>query len=371
MFDDLSAGDANADVAALNTWMASLTASSHHPTVIMDEPLYTLTTPIQLWSGLRLQGGEGDADVKEYSTGVRVKWNGPADSSLFVFTGTQNGQSYPSGGSPRDVHITNIQFEGTSTTDWIQRFDPDTWETNHVGHELWVSTIKGCSWKGFRTIYWGWIDAVTFAGPSHVQGVYDTPFAFGGSENSFFDSGGYSFIDSNPNATPFYSLGKPFIRSALSMSKVGGQLMITARRNSYSMLIDGGYNTVDSGVAFDAQESDPVYGSQLRINGWVRNITVADNSFNNAMSAPGSALGNNRGWIDVGDADNVTFEGNMFRKGSASTSTPLLYASTSVEKLRWGMNTVGDFGATSPTVQQASSGRIGLDDPFTTVVTAP
>jgi hypothetical protein len=132
-----------------------------------------------------------------------------------------------------------------------------------------------------------------------------------------------------------------------------------------------------SGFCCDAQDSDPVYGSALRVTGG-DGIVFQNTTFKGAMNAPASAGGGtaaNRGWAHITGGTQIAFLGNRFtRRGTAATTaTPLVYVGSGVGvgQVKWGFNTYGNYAGAKAVVQQAAADRIAvLPDPLLTVTTA-
>lgn len=377
-FDTFFAGGTvDAQITSMNTWAQGFSASDPRPTVVFRAKEYAFSTAIKLWSGLSLRGASGRS-VREYTTGTSFKWNGAAGTSMLTFTGSQTGQGYPSDGSPRNITMENILFRGTSTTHFLPKYDPTTYGTNGPGHVLWMSTFHNVGWKTFATIAWGWFDGVTISGPVHFQEVYDTAFYLGGSENSLFTDE-YSFGDTAASTnSPVFTTGLPFIRSVLSKSRIGG-IMLTGRKKGYGLSIEGGQGLLITGAAFDAQDSDPMYGSAVRISGG-DGIRIIGCSFKGAMSNPGSANGGttaNRGWITVTGGRQIVIDGTNFHRGGSSpapTSTPLVWVSSAVDvdEVKWGSATsASGYAGTAAVIAHAVAGRIVNNDPSVALVVAP
>lgn len=366
-FDTFFAGaTVNAKIAAMNTWAQGFTASTPRPTVVFEAKDYAFSTPIQLWSGLRLRGVGGKA-VREYSTATTLTWQGASGSSVFAYTGTQSGQGYPSDGSPRDINVENILFNGTSSTHFLPPYDPTTYSTNGRGHVLWMSSFHNVGWKNFATIAWGWFDGVTISGNVHFQGAYDTLFYLGGSENNLFGDG-FAFGDSGASY-PVVTGGLPFFRSIMSKSRIG-RIMFTSRKAGYPLSIEGGHALLVEGTAFDAQDSDPMYGSAIRISGG-EGIRIVECTFKGVMSNPSSAAGGasaNRGWITITGGRQIVIANNNFHRGGsspASTSTALVWVGSGVgaNEVKWGLNTSSGYAGVAARIAESAAGKIVKIDP--------
>ena len=309
----------NEKIAAMNTWHLARGGGESTPAVLFDSKAYSFSTPIGLYSGMALVGGK-QAAAHEYSRATVFNWTGGSGSSLFTFPGAQPPQGYPSDGSPRDISVAWIQLQGGGSTHCLPKNDPSS--GSYQGRTLWMANLHGCGFKNFATVWWGWGDGTSVSGPTHVQGCTDTPFFLGGSENSLFGNGSFSFMDSSLAA--WGSAGKPFIRSLLSKSSIGN-VMITGRKTAYGLSVEGGHSLLVSGTCFDAQDSDPMHGASLRVSGG-DGVVVQGASFKGAMNAPASAAGGvaaNRGWVHVTGGRQITFLGNNFaRRGTTAGSLP-------------------------------------------------
>ena len=110
--------------------------------------VYTISTPIQLYSGLKLMGSAG-LPAREYGSGTTIRWAGLPETSVFMFPPNgQAGQNYPTDGSPRDISISGILFEGGSRTDVFPRLamTGETTSGTHCGTA--ICTISACATCG-------------------------------------------------------------------------------------------------------------------------------------------------------------------------------------------------------------------------------
>ena len=318
--DSFGAND-NERIRTLNTYQRQHSGGILEP-VVMPNRVVTHSEKIELWSGLTLVS-EAGTPAREYSRKPVLKYTG--SGSQFLFTGTQSAQGYPGDGSPRDIDLVGIQFEGPSTVDCFPSYDPTTYTANGGGHVTWMARIHNCGFKNFRRVYWGWWDGVSMTGVNHFQGIADTALYVDGAENLLF-GGGMSFID-NAN---WARVPKPHIRTRMKKSRIG-DVMPTARGWSYQMAIESGTeNLVVDGVAFDSQDAAPVSGASLRISGG-KNITLTGCSFKGQADALAEAF--EHGIIEIVGLDgDLTIGGNNFlRRGTrAAASTPLIYVGPKV-----------------------------------------
>lgn len=368
-FDTYFAGaDDNAKMTAMNNW-AMNHGGQPQPGVVFDTRVYNFTVPIKLFSGLKLVGGSM-SPAREYSRSTVFNWQGASGTSLFIFpTEGQTYQSYPSDGSPRDISVSFIQMQGGGSTHCIQNFDPTGGA--YSGHTLWSSDFHDCGFKNFQTVWWGWGDGTSISGQTHFEALTSTALYIGGSENRIFGNDAYSFAG-YPNDP-----GVPFMRSIMAKSYIGN-CMITTRKGSTALTIEGGHNLVVDGMAFDAQSSDPTYGAGVVITGG-DGISIINCSFKGMATQPASGWGgaaNNRAWIQVNGGDQIVLQSNSFhREGNnmPATSYPLLFVASSVANgaVKWGYNSYSSFGTDSAVIQQAATGKItAISDARLTVTTA-
>lgn len=347
--------DTNTKIAQMNSWHQSLGASTARQAVQFPPYKLTHSTPIELWSGMKLVGGP--APAREYGTGPGLGYVGSGSQFAFV----RNSQGYPSDGSPRDVSIIGLQFSAGSSVDWMPRNDPTSGA--YQTKTGWYLTIRDCGWVGFRTIWWGWSDGSTIDGITHVQAVSDTPFFLGGSE-TVIGSAGYSLVDNSTAA--WAASGKPFIRSTLAKSWIKG-MMITAHANSTQLSIEGGQGLFVTDMAFDAQDSRPASGPCITVSGG-SGVVISRCNFKGFMNAPTAAQ---RAPIMLTGGGDVQVSDCVFqRRGSSgSSSAPWVYAAASYSgSCAIGLNQQDGFATRR--VQQAQSGRITCIDPRVSVITA-
>jgi len=368
-FTTLSGATTDAKIDTLNAEAAAAGGSGGRVEYVLPSGQFEHTHPIGLWSGLSLSGGR-EAPVREYTTGAVLKYTGAG--AQFYFPTSQTGYSYPTPPNPRDITIQRILFVGSSGVDWIEPYDPTTYGTNGAGHVVWMSTFRDIGWKTFRRVWWGWGDGVTIAGACHLQGGYDTQFYLGGSENQIFGTDAFSFMDSSVGGLE--TQGLPFIRTQMTKSSIG-QVMVTARKTGCALQVDPAtYALRVVGLAADAQDSDPMYGSAIRVTGG-DGVVFRDLSIKGCMSDPASAAGAasaNKGWVHVSAGQQLILEGCRFsRKGSSlpAVTVPLVWAGSSVgdSGVRWGANSLSGFGTAQATLGQATAGRIENLVPSTSV----
>jgi hypothetical protein len=355
-FDSFGTND-NDRVRAMNAYHQAHGGGILEP-VKLPARQVTHNVPVQVWSGMKLEAA-GGGRASEFSRSTVMAFNG--SGSQFVFAAPQTNQGYPSDGSPRDVSIRGIQFQGPASTDWWQCFDPS--KDSYTGRVLWSSEIYGCSWKAFRRVYWGWWDGVTVSGVTHCQGITDTSWHVAGAENVLY-SGEQSVMDN----TGWANTPKPHIRSRMEKSRIG-VVMPTARGISYQLAVDGGRNLQVLGLQCDSQDSDPVSGANIRVNGG-ENITITGCSFKGGADDLPAAQ--EHGIIEVAGGNHVNITGNDFtRRGTrAPASTPLVFAGPNVFV---GGVIVGpnNYAGYDGVLRQSKAGQIVCTDPRMKVVTQP
>ena len=159
-------------------------AGKNTPVYEFANRTYTISTPIKLFSGLKLRG-TGGLPAREFDGGTVIVWQGDDDSSVFVFPPEgQSGQNYPTDGSPRDISISGLLFEGGASTNVFPRLSMST--GSHVGKTLWYSSLHNLGVRAMRTFWWGYGTGVSLTGSFHAQALSDTPLYLGGSENTIF-----------------------------------------------------------------------------------------------------------------------------------------------------------------------------------------
>lgn len=364
-FDSLTGATDNDRIVSLNAWTAQFGAGAPRPAVVFAPRVHKFSTPIQLRSGMALVGGKGVA-AREFGTGTVLSWQGGPGTSMWAYPGSQDGQGYPSDGSPRDISLYFLEFHGGSSTHWLPKFD--TGGGQYQGHTLWNTHIHGCGWMGFSTVWWGWGNGCTIDGPTHLQAIGDTAFNVGGSECVFFGDA-YSFQDSGLQS--WTTGGKPFFRSYMSKSTIGA-MMFSARGNSFQLSIEGGDNLVVRGTAFDAPYSAPTAGASVKISGG-RNIVLDGLSFKGQMNAPGSANGGtagNAGLVHITGGTQILVTDCAFRRDgtTAPASTPLVFTGPNVGagQVKVGLTACDGYAGT---LRQSVAGQIVTTDPALSVIT--
>lgn len=360
-FDSFGAND-NARVAGMNAFHKAH-GGGILPTVIMPARQINHSTPITLYSGMKMIAVNGRA--AEYSRACVMNWQGGSGTSQLIFPAEgQTNQGYPSDGSPRDGVMEGIQFQGPSSTSWLPKYDPST--GSYAGKVLWYFILTGCAWKQFGAVWWGWSTGSTINGQTHFQGCGLPALYLAGSETVLFGQDAQSFMDN----TGAGSANQPHIISRLEKSSIG-RVMPTARGNSWQMTVSAGKNMRIIGVDFDSQSSDPVQGANLKITGGT-NIIVGDCSFKGGMNSPSSGGGGesaNRGFIHCSGGSEIIVDRNAFTSdgSAAGSSTPLVYVGSGASAVRVGLNAHSGY---TGVVRQASSGKISIIDPSMSVTTS-
>lgn len=356
-FDDYFQGSTTDQKITNMNSMFQAHAGKPTPTVRFNATVYTHTVPIQLWSGMHLIGGGGQP-TREYSRHPTLRYTGTI--SQFRFTGSQTNQSYPSDGSPRDIHVAGIQFSGGASVDCVESVDTYT-----KGKVAWMTEFHNCGWNGFRRVWHGFVDGGGITGTSHMQAFSDTAVFWRGSEAVLCGNDGFSFVDSSVLGA------KPMLRFAVSKGSVG-RVMPTTRKDGLALLIDSGSGIRVDGMSCDSQDSDPCYGCNIRIEGNVKGVVITNSTFKGAMSNPTSGNGGvakNRGIIHVEQGADVIIDGNQFiRQGPnpGPTNTPLVYAGAGVAQrgVRVGLNGHIDYDGV---LSASKAGQIVALDPSMTI----
>ena len=338
--DELGSTD-DERIARLNDW-ARRSAGKNSPVYEFANRTYTISTPIKLFSGLKLRG-TGGLSAREYDGGTVIVWQGDDDSSVFVFPPEgQSGQNYPTDGSPRDISISGLLFEGGASTNVFPRLSMST--GSHLGKTLWYSSLHNLGVRAMRTFWWGYGTGVSITGSFHAQAMTDTPLYLGGSENTIFGGADQSFMDNSSAA--WRQSGKPLIRSVMSKSYIG-RVIITARSDSFHLSIEGGRGLVVDGVQFDAPASDQSRSAAITVSG-VDGLTLTNCVFYGSMSQPGNG---SRGIVDIRGGRGIVITGNQFVRQlgddeadsmAVDPGTPLIFNATS-DSVKLGMNAFSDY----------------------------
>lgn len=338
--DELGSND-NERIARLND-RARRSAGKNTPVYEFANRTYTISTPIKLFSGLKLRG-TGGLPAREYGGGTVIVWQGDDDSSVFVFPSEgQSGQNYPSDGSPRDISISGLMFEGSAGANVFPRLSMSS--GSHVGHTLWYSSLHNLGVRAMRTFWWGYGTGVSLNGSFHAQALSDTPLYLGGSENTIFGTSDQSFMDNS--TASWRQSGKAFIRSVMSKSYIG-RVIITARSDSFHLSIEGGRGLIVDGVQFDAAGSDQSRNAAIKVSD-IDGLTVSNCVFYGSMNQPGDG---SRGIVDIRGGRGVVVAGNQFVRQlgdseadsvAAGPGTPLIYNATD-DPVKLGMNGFPDY----------------------------
>ncbi len=314
-------------INALNG-LTKRSGGSHCPVYEFANREYVLSSPIKLYSGLKLLGTSG-LPAREYGGGTIIRWKGKPNTSIFVFPPEgQARQAYPRDGSPRDISISGILFDGGRDGVQTDVFPRLTMTEDSIrGKTLWYCNLHNLGVRAMRTFWWGYGTGVSLTGTFHAQAMSDTPLYLGGSENTIFGMEAQSFMDNGTG--PWASSGKPFIRSVMEKSFIG-RVIITAQSNSFHLSVEGGRGLVVSGVQFDAPDESPSKGSAVKVSG-VDGLTISDCVFYANMADPGD---DSRGIIDISGGREILIAGNQFlynpKRGDAApvSRTPVVYCSS-------------------------------------------
>jgi hypothetical protein len=307
-------GSDDQKVAQVIAWLKSLPTTAPRQELQLPARVVNWPTPIPTITGMRVVGSRTPA--REFGTGCVLNYTGPSGSSLFQLF-TNSGYGYPSGGVSRDVGFDGVQFNAGNDRDFLPPA-PGGFDSNYV---QWCWTFNNCGWQGWRKLANAWGDDLAITGLTHLQAGVDT-LRLGGSENYFFSSG--SVADSAQAA--WTSGGKPFLDYQSSKSIIGS-IMLSARGNSYQLLVSYGHDGKCIGTHFDAPDSAPTQGFQVRITGGDGFSFTACNfkggdgiqvSGGTQVLVEGCAFGPNRGLLRV----ESTFTGvvlwglNMYTQGT-------------------------------------------------------
>jgi len=326
---DQLAGSDDERILAINE-RTKQAAGKGVPVFEFNNRVYTISTPIRLYSGLKLMGSAG-LPAREYGSGTTIRWAGPPETSTFVFPSEgQTGQKYPTDGSPRDISMSGLLFEGGSRTDVFPRL---AMTGDYVGRTLWYCNLHNLGVRDMRTFWWGYGTGVSLTGTFHAQSMSDTPLFIGGSDNTIFGTEAQSFMDNSSVA--WEVSGKPFIRTVMSKSYIG-RVIISARSDSYHVSVEGGQGLFIDGAQFDAPSGSPTSGRAISVSN-VDGLTISNCSFYSGMVNPGE---NSRGIIDISQGRHVVIQGNQFIAGSTELqpSNTVLVQNSGPDPVKMAMN---------------------------------
>lgn len=368
-FDDFFTGaDDDAKVASLNIWAQAQAGAG--PAVVFDTRQYDFSTPIKLFSGLKLIGG-AMVSSRHYGRSTTFNWQGGSDSSLFVFPSEgQTGQAFPANDSPRDVTIAYIQLQGGSSTSCLPKLDPAS--DDPTDQTLWYSQFHGCGFRGFDSVWHGWGQGSSISGQTYFEAIGDTALYLGGESNRIFGNDAVSKAASTAGS----QTSTPFLRSRMSMSHIGN-CVITARGNGTMISVEAGSGLNIDSVIFEGAASVPLNGAGLVVKGG-SGVTVSNCVFKGLATNPSSGwegASNNRGWIHVSGGSQISLANNSFRREGSNmpaTSYPLLFAAEGLPSstIKWSFNSYSGYGGSPAVLRQAVDGQISaLNDPLLNVTT--
>jgi hypothetical protein len=339
-----SLGDTDdARIAAMN---AMAKAHNGLPTAAFEFAVrqYNFSTPIELWSGLKIIGTNG-LPAREFGRGTILNWQGAAGTSVFKWVSPQYGQSYPGDGSPRDITVVGMLFQGGSSTDVMPKAQMNG---DYAGKTLWYCNFHNCGVRNMRSFWWGYATGCSITGAFHAQAMADTVIFLGGSENTVFGVE-QSLMDNSTAA--WASSGKPFVRSVMEKSYIK-TAMLSARGNSYQLSIEGGHDVIVDGLQVDSPSGAPTQGSPVRVTGGY-NFRFTNMTFKGFLNGGVTTTFGSRAAIDIQNARWISIDGNTFLKGNPTlpATTPLVYATNSTF-VKWGTQNLHDGfnGATVGTV---------------------
>lgn len=357
-FDSFAGSTDDQKVTAMNDW-AMNHGSQPRPAVLFSNRTYAISTPFKLFSGLRMIGGM-QMPLQNFARGTVIDWQGGSGSSIFIFPPEgQTGQSYPSDGSPRDISVSYMQFQGPDNTDFLEQ------ATNYTGKTLWYCEFHSCSWRNLRSVWRGYSTGSSISGQSYFEDINGTAINVGGAETSIFGQDTMSYVHQGIDP------GVPFLQISLSKSAVG-QCHFNVRGVSPALRIDGGHNTTYNGLVISPSDGSSINGAGIVItDGTAHTITnchltrVATNP-----SAGWNGSSSNQGWIQASGGYQHKLYGNTFiRQGSVpATDFPLIHVTNGVSSsgLKWGHNNYSGFSGAA-WLSQATLGRIvKLTDPSVT-----
>ena len=189
---DQLAGSDDERILAINE-RTKQAAGKGVPVFEFNNRVYTISTPIRLYSGLKRLGPP--------SARPRIrKWDDhsvgrtPGNIDVRVPVRRADRAEVPNGRFSPDISMSGLLFEGGSRTDVFPRL---AMTGDYVGRTLWYCNLHNLGVRDMRTFWWGYGTGVSLTGTFHAQSMSDTPLFIGGSDNTIFGTEAQSFMDNS------------------------------------------------------------------------------------------------------------------------------------------------------------------------------
>lgn len=282
-------------------------------TVMFSPRQYTFNSSHGLLSGDHLTSPATFADEPRSAGNVaRVQCN-VAGSAFTLSEATAHG-----------IGIANIQFQGTSSTQWMLGWSANQLQSCRF-HSLGFSLFQYVMGNPSQQLL---LTACTFSGRWNTNNGYDRAYTLGGSDNTLWADAG-SLLDSPPTTIGGSGTKYHLDLSFLDKTEVGG-MYITGEQTS-GMKIEGSatIGTPEGALNITNLKSEgrnagaPTYGAALRITGGAG--TLRDCWFSYAMSNPAAAGHSDGGVVHV-NAGDWLISGCWYRRATGVAETvPAIY----------------------------------------------
>lgn len=313
--DSFTGASDDAKLAAAFSYAA---AQTRPPAIVLGNRAHTFNSSYVMYNGLRLVGSLGTTEREFATTGPQCVATIGGSAFLTV----------PSGGV-KNLWISGIQFRGASgTVNWLTPVADLA-----AGPIIQDATFIDLAWVGFATVMHARHLRVRID-RTYTNNTTDTPFKLAGSDNYYWQNGGY-LSSTKLAATKFYVYLSHMSRTQF------GPLYITPEKAT-GIRIDGSYGgLVFSGTLLDSTgrtSTTACQGAAILITGGRGMVFDKCWFFNNAVnpsSTGRSPVDKGQVFLRGSGTSEVLFNGCQWAGGEAQTmvtpaGTPAIYAATGV-----------------------------------------
>lgn len=258
---------------------------------------FTLSKSLPKYAGFSLVGRIG-APAREFPSSFILKYTGSGP----MFVGTPNtGYSYPSGGVVRDLSLHGLALSAGLDK---MLFEESTSYT--PAKNTWYCSMTNCGFIGWKSVYSTGATGLLIGGTTHLQAFARTPLDITGSENMVL--GPNSMLDSSN--TDWMKADLPIVRMHGEKSSLQDGI-ISARKQSYQVLVDGGNQQEINGVEFDSPDgTDSADGVPWRTASYQLRVKGG-----NGLVVRGACLKGGLGIQCAGGTGDVAVDVSRFRSG--------------------------------------------------------
>lgn len=324
---------------------------TYKPAIIFGHRRYDFTQPIDVFPGMRLQGGAPGSTEQ-------VRSGNPIPGAIHLNLGGNRGWLRFPNGNTAGVNIGRLSFNGNATT----RFAEINTQANVM-----TSVFEDLSFNGFLSIF-GSTTAIqpftisTFRGFWNVNNGRDIQFNMGGSDNSFWETGSINLdTPSTFRSNGSYLLGF----SSMSKSTVGPVYLTAEGGAGLEIKNSSAGQLILRSLRLEGRNAGaPCLGAVVRISGNT-GVTFRDCWFAYGMSNPAATGRDDKGTVHV-TAGDVDIQGGWYAVANGvSRDTPFLYASGGKIRIRDMHTQPTQSWTTKPVVVQAGSAVIDADNSVT------